>query len=113
MIAQVSHTDTQNIKCVKQQKSHKAYHGGVINKSKKQQMSGRVNVVLPDEIYKLVKELAEAERRSLSQMTAILVERGLTPRKDPPPSTAGASVRGGVKGRKRKVKDDKERSPND
>lgn len=44
-------------------------------------MSGRVNVVLPDEFYELIKDLAESERRSLSQMTAILVEEALTIRK--------------------------------
>ncbi len=54
-------------------------------------MSGRVNVVLPDEVYELVKDLAETERRSQSQMTAILVEealaaRGMLPGKEPPPA---------------------------
>ena len=53
-------------------------------------MSGRVNVVLPDEVYELVKNLAETERRSQSQMTAILVEealaaRGMRSGKEPPP----------------------------
>jgi hypothetical protein len=59
-------------------------------------MSGRVNVVLPDEVYDLIKRLAEAERRSQSQMTAFLVEealiaRGILPKKEiatpPSPST--------------------------
>lgn len=53
-------------------------------------MSGRVNVVLPDEVYEVVKDLAETERRSQSQMTAILVEEALAARgvlsgKEPPP----------------------------
>lgn len=43
-------------------------------------MSGRVNVVLPDEVYELVKNLAKTERRSQSQMTAILVEEALAAR---------------------------------
>ncbi|KYC36376.1 hypothetical protein WA1_42460 [Scytonema hofmannii PCC 7110] len=43
-------------------------------------MSGRVNVVLPDEVYELVKSLATGERRSQSQMTAILVEEALQAR---------------------------------
>lgn len=50
-------------------------------------MSGRVNVILPDEVYDLIRKLAEAERRSQSQMTAFLVEealiaRGLIPKKE-------------------------------
>ncbi len=54
-------------------------------------MSGRVNVVLSDEIYEVVKDLAETERRSQSQMTAILVEealiaRGVAAQKAPPSS---------------------------
>jgi hypothetical protein len=43
-------------------------------------MSGRVNVVLSDDLYELVKDLAEAEQRSQSQMTAILVKEALTAR---------------------------------
>jgi hypothetical protein len=57
-------------------------------------MSGRVNVVLSDDIYEVVVELAETEQRSQSQMTAILVKealaaRGMTPKKHPP--TSGTS----------------------
>ncbi len=57
-------------------------------------MSGRVNVVLSDDLYELVKDLAEAEQRSQSQMTAILVKealtaRGMIPQNKPP--TAGTS----------------------
>jgi len=67
-------------------------------------MSGRVNVVLLDEIYELIKDLAESERRSQSQMTAILVEealiaRGMLPEKHPPDSgTKGTGGKG--KGKK-------------
>ncbi|MBW4669689.1 MAG: ribbon-helix-helix protein, CopG family [Cyanomargarita calcarea GSE-NOS-MK-12-04C] len=43
-------------------------------------MSGRVNVVLPDEVYEIVKNLAGTERRSQSQMTAILIEEALEAR---------------------------------
>jgi predicted transcriptional regulator len=43
-------------------------------------MSGRVNVVLPDDIHELVKDLAESERRSQSQMAAILIEEALKAR---------------------------------
>jgi CopG-like RHH_1 or ribbon-helix-helix domain, RHH_5 len=43
-------------------------------------MSGRVNVVLQDEIYELLKGLAEAERRSQSQTAALLIEEALTAR---------------------------------
>lgn len=48
--------------------------------NKNDDMSGRVNVVLPDEIYELIKDLAEAERRSQSQMAAILIEEALKAR---------------------------------
>jgi hypothetical protein len=44
-------------------------------------MSGRVNVVLPDEVYETVKNLAGTERRSQSQMAAILIEEALEARK--------------------------------
>lgn len=43
-------------------------------------MSGRVNVVLADAIYEIVKSLAETERRSQSQMAAILIEEALKAR---------------------------------
>ncbi|BDA71669.1 hypothetical protein CAL7716_058350 [Calothrix sp. PCC 7716] len=43
-------------------------------------MSGRVNVVLGDAIYETVKNLAEVERRSQSQMAAILIEEALLAR---------------------------------
>lgn len=57
-------------------------------------MSGRVNVVLSDDLYELVKDLAEAEQRSQSQMTAILVKEALTAREMIPqnkPPTSGTS----------------------
>ncbi|BAY92580.1 MULTISPECIES: ribbon-helix-helix domain-containing protein [unclassified Tolypothrix] len=44
-------------------------------------MSGRINVVLPDEVYETVKNLAGTERRSQSQMAAILIEEALESRK--------------------------------
>lgn len=44
-------------------------------------MSGRVNVVLSDEVHELLKTLAGKERRSLSQMSAILIEESLKSRK--------------------------------
>jgi hypothetical protein len=64
-------------------------------------MSGRVNVVLSDDLYELVKDLAEAEQRSQSQMTAILVKealttRGMLPKKQPPTSSTSSG------GKKRK-----------
>ncbi|MBD2560486.1 MULTISPECIES: ribbon-helix-helix domain-containing protein [Nostoc] len=43
-------------------------------------MSGRVNVVLTDEVYELVKNLAGTERRSQSQTAAILIEEALEAR---------------------------------
>ncbi len=43
-------------------------------------MSGRVNVVLNDEVYELVKNLAGTERRSQSQTAAILIEEALEAR---------------------------------
>jgi hypothetical protein len=66
-------------------------------------MSGRVNVVLSDDIYEVVMELAETEQRSQSQMTAILVKealaaRGMIPKKQPPTSDTSS----GGKGRGRK-----------
>ena len=65
-------------------------------------MSGRVNVVLSDDLYELVKDLAEAEQRSQSQMTAILVKEALTARgiipKNTPPATGTSS--GKDKGKK-------------
>ena len=64
-------------------------------------MSGRVNVVLSDDLYELVKDLAEAEQRSQSQMTAILVKealtaRGMIPQNKPPTSSisSGKAKRG-------------------
>lgn len=54
-------------------------------------MSGRINVVLPDDVHGLVKDLAESERRSHSQMAAILIEEALKARhlqqKENPSST--------------------------
>lgn len=72
-------------------------------------MSGRVNVVLSDDTYEIVKDLAEAEQRSQSQMTAILVKealaaRGMLPKKQTPASGTSAKGTGG-KGRG-KAKDD-------
>lgn len=58
-----------------------------------------MNVVLPDEIYEFVKELAAIERRSLSQMTAILVERGLATQPKTTPSTVDIAKEGNSKGR--------------
>ncbi|MBD1895888.1 hypothetical protein [Coleofasciculus sp. FACHB-129] len=57
-------------------------------------MSGRVNVVLPDDIHGLVKDLAESERRSHSQMAAILIEealkaRDLLKKENPSPTGTG------------------------
>jgi predicted transcriptional regulator len=43
-------------------------------------MSGRVNVVLPDDIYEVLKQLADNERRSQSQTAAILIEEALAAR---------------------------------
>ena len=43
-------------------------------------MSGRVNVVLADEVYEVIKGLAGTERRSQSQMAAILIEEALAAR---------------------------------
>lgn len=66
-------------------------------------MSGRVNVVLSDDLYELVKDLAEAEQRSQSQMTAILVKEALTTRgmllkKEPPTSGISSGKGRGKKG---------------
>ena len=67
-------------------------------------MSGRVNVVLSDDIYEVVMELAESEQRSQSQMTGILVKealaaRGMIPKKQPPTSSTSSSGKGrGKKG---------------
>ncbi len=66
-------------------------------------MSGRVNVVLSDDLYELVKDLAEAEQRSQSQMTAILVKealtaRGMIPQNQPPNSGTSSGKGRGKKG---------------
>jgi hypothetical protein len=66
-------------------------------------MSGRVNVVLSDEVYETVKDLAELEQRSQSQMTAILVKealtaRGMLPKKQPPTSGTSSDEGRGKKG---------------
>lgn len=50
-------------------------------------MSDRINVVLSDELYAIVTGMAKSERRTFSQMGAILIEeslraRGLYPPKD-------------------------------
>lgn len=55
------------------------YHG-ITTCTKVSKMSGRVNVVLGDAIYETVKNLAEVERRSQSQMAAILIEEALLAR---------------------------------
>lgn len=65
-------------------------------------MSGRVNVVLSDDLYELVKDLAEAEQRSQSQMTAILVKEALTARGMIPQNKPFASGTTGGKGRGKK-----------
>jgi hypothetical protein len=62
-----------------------------------------VNVVLSDDLYELVKDLAEAEQRSQSQMTAILVKealttRGMLPKKEPPTSSANSGKGRGKQG---------------
>lgn len=68
--------------------------------NKDESMSGRVNVVLSDDLYELVKDLAEAEQRSQSQMTAILVKEALTARgmipqnKNPTTATSIAGSKG-------------------
>lgn len=67
-------------------------------------MSGRVNVVLSDEVYETIKNLAEIERRSQSQMTALLVEEALIARgilAEKHPSASSSPAKGeGDKGKK-------------
>lgn len=46
-------------------------------------MSGRISAVVSDESHEAIKKLANQERRSLSQMTAILVEEALMMRLNP------------------------------
>lgn len=62
------------------------------------EMSGRINVVLPDDLYEIVKTLADKERRSQSQMAAILIEEALTVRglllKDQSPAATAKGKRG-------------------
>lgn len=51
-------------------------------------MSKRVSVVLPDDVGELLEEMAKEERRSHSQMGAILIEEAVAVRqakKLPPP----------------------------
>lgn len=43
-------------------------------------MSKRISVVLPDDLGKVLEEMAKGERRSNSQMGAILIEEALKAR---------------------------------
>lgn len=43
-------------------------------------MSERINVVIGDNFYAIVEKMAKSERRSLSQMAAILIEEALRAR---------------------------------
>jgi hypothetical protein len=65
-------------------------------------MSKRVSVVLPDDIGEIFEEMAREERRSHSQMGAILIEEAIATRKaqtKTPASDTSAKGAGG-KGKK-------------
>lgn len=56
------------------------YFKPLLNKTQNPDGSKRTNVVLPDEVYEVIKGLAGTERRSQSQMAAILIEEALAAR---------------------------------
>jgi predicted transcriptional regulator len=59
-------------------------------------MSKRVSVVLPDDVGEILEEMAKEERRSHSQMGAILIEEAIAARiaqKDGIPATPGGQGR--------------------
>ncbi len=59
-------------------------------------MSKRVSVVLPDDVGEILEEMAKEERRSHSQMGAILIEEAIAARKqnETPTPSSGAKGRG-------------------
>ena len=63
-------------------------------------MSKRVSVVLPDDVGEILEEMAKEERRSHSQMGAILIEEAIAARKAQDPPTSGTSKGKGGKGGK-------------
>jgi predicted transcriptional regulator len=60
-------------------------------------MSKRVSVVLPDDVGEILEEMAKEERRSHSQMGAILIEEAIAARiaqQNGTPTTPGSKGRG-------------------
>ena len=59
-------------------------------------MSKRVSVVLPDDVGEILEEMAKEERRSHSQMGAILIEEAIAARqaKQNTPPASGTSTSG-------------------
>jgi predicted transcriptional regulator len=60
-------------------------------------MSKRVSVVLPDDVGEILEEMAKEERRSHSQMGAILIEEAIAARiaqQNVTPTTPGSKGRG-------------------
>ncbi len=65
-------------------------------------MSKRVSVVLPDDIGEILEEMAREERRSHSQMGAILIEEAIKARQ----VQQNESPASGTGGKAKKVKND-------
>ncbi len=64
-------------------------------------MSKRVSVVLPDDVGEILEDMAKEERRSHSQMGAILIEEAIAARiaqQNGTPSTSGGKHRRGTGG---------------
>ncbi len=60
-------------------------------------MSKRVSVVLPDDVGEILEDMAKEERRSHSQMGAILIEEAIAARiaqQNGPPTKPGSKSRG-------------------
>lgn len=62
-------------------------------------MSKRVSVVLPDDLGEILEEMAKEERRSHSQMGAILIEEAIAARKAHAPPASGSSTSKGKGGK--------------
>ena len=65
-------------------------------------MSKRVSVVLPDDAGEILEEMAKEERRSHSQMGAILIEEAIAARQAKQNDTTTSGTSAGGKGRGKK-----------
>lgn len=48
-------------------------------------MSQRLNAIIPDDVYENLLRIAETEKRTKSQMAAILIEEAITARQNESP----------------------------